>query len=315
VNPQRVACDAHPDYRSTRHAIELGLPMLPVQHHYAHILSCMAEHGLRGPVLGVSWDGTGYGPDGTIWGGEFLHATLDDYTRVARLRPFPLPGGVQAVHEPRRAAAGILYESGGEAALTDVPSATAAAFTDTERVALARMLSRSLNCPLTSSMGRLFDAVASLSGCLQCTEYEGQAGILLESAARKCRESSKPYPMGLRPWREGYELDWAPLVKRVRSEQVEGLPLAGIAAGFHDALAAAVLEVAARAQMQDVVLSGGCFQNVLLSEKVITLLQSKGFKVHWHQRIPPNDGGLSLGQAVYALRSTRNPTKGNEVCA
>lgn len=334
VRPARVACDQHPDYISTRHARGLALPVTAVQHHYAHVLACMAEHGLEGPVLGVSWDGTGFGADGAVWGGEFLHATRTSFRRIAHLRPFPLPGGDAAVREPRRSAFGLLHALYGAACaeMTHLPPLRA--FTHDEARTLTRMMAQRINTPETTSAGRLFDAVASLLGLHQRCTYEGQAAMSLEFAARRAvNPDDRGWMMNLVPTADGLMLDWAPLINRLLSEaeahalsqQNEPANASGenpdvipsvdardyplprtanietLAAAFHHALARGILCVAQRAALPDVVLTGGCFQNVLLTELTAALLQQAGFTVHCHRRIPPNDGGIALGQATHAL--------------
>ena len=298
ARPEAVACDLHPDYLSTRRAQGLGLPVVEVQHHYAHILSCMAENHLSPPVLGVCWDGTGYGPDGTVWGGEFLLVKGKGYHRLARLRPFPLPGGEQAVREPRRAALGLLWTLCGEESLTlNLP--TLNAFTPTELKVLEQMLRQGVNAPLTSSAGRLFDAAASLLGLCQHNHFEGQAAMQLEFALEEaCGDA---YPMDLIPG-EPATLDWGPMIAALLADQRAGLSLGRISARFHNGLVEGILAAARLAGLPQVALSGGCFQNQYLSERAITRLRQEGFRPHWHQRIPPNDGGIALGQLVAAGR-------------
>ena len=294
AQPAAVACDQHPDYQSTRRAHDLGLPVVEVQHHYAHILSCMAENQLSPPVLGVCWDGTGYGPDGTVWGGEFLRVEEKHYRRLARLRPFPLPGGDQAVREPRRAALGLLWALYGEDAFTlDLP--TLHAFTPAELRVLAQMLRQGLHAPLTSSAGRLFDAVSSLLGLCQHNHFEGQAAMQLEFALEEGH--SDTYPMDLIPG-EPATLDWGPLVAALLPDQRAGLPTGRISVRFHKGLVEGLLAVVHLTGLPHVALSGGCFQNQYLCEHTIARLRQEGFCPHWHQRIPPNDGGISLGQLV-----------------
>jgi hydrogenase maturation protein HypF len=270
----RVACDAHPDYASTQHAQRLPIARVPVQHHFAHILACMADNDLEGPVLGVSWDGAGLGTDGTIWGGEFLRVEEGCFTRVAHLRTFRLPGGDRAAREPRRAALGVLYEIFGDA-LPDE--------------ALIQMLRRGVSSPRTSSAGRLFDAVASIIGIRDRCSFEGQAAMELEFAA-DAAPSDDIYPIELK----GGILDWEPMIRLILKDASKA------AARFHNALAEAIVTVARHIGEDRVVLSGGCFQNKYLTERTVTRLIETGFKPHWHQRIPPNDGGIAVGQVVAA---------------
>jgi len=270
----RVSCDAHPDYQSTQHAEHLSLPRVPVQHHFAHVLACMADNDLDGPVLGVAWDGAGLGTDGTIWGGEFLRVENGRFTRVAHLRTFRLPGGDRAAREPRRAALGVLYEIFGDA-VPDEP--------------LIRMLRRGVNSPRTSSAGRLFDAVASIIGLRDRCSFEGQAAMELEFSAERA-PSEDTYPLEL----DGGILNWEPMIRAIMKNPSK------VAARFHNTLAAAIVSVARQAREERLVLSGGCFQNRYLTERTVTGLIAAGFKPYWHRRIPPNDGGIAVGQIVAA---------------
>jgi hydrogenase maturation protein HypF len=325
--PTIIAADAHPDYLSTRFARDLvappsppagnaGIPvptpplqraqLISVQHHIAHVLSCMADNDLEPPVLGVSWDGTGYGLDGTVWGGEFFLVTETSCERVAHLRPFRLPGGDRAVKEPRRAALGLLYEMFGEAAFSMAELAPVAAFPPAELGLLRTMLARSLNSPLTSSIGRLFDAVASLVGLRQHVHFEGQAAMELEFALEGT-VTAESYEL---PIVSGHasrithhaspSLDWSPMIEAILADLNRGLPIGQVSAQFHNALAEAIVAVARQIGQPRVVLSGGCFQNRYLTERSVQRLQEAGFRPYWHQRVPPNDGGISLGQVVAA---------------
>ncbi|HUI64350.1 MAG TPA: carbamoyltransferase HypF [Bacteroidota bacterium] len=300
IAPDVIASDLHPDYLSTKYAHMLrGIPAA-VQHHHAHIAACMADNALDGPVLGVAWDGTGLGTDGTIWGGEFLLASRDSFERVATFRPFPLPGGDTAIQEPRRTALGILYDLLGEKAFTrkDLPSV--AAFTDQELALLHRMLSRKINTPMSSSAGRLFDAVASLTGLRQRNSFEGQSAMALEFAATSCSggrvygfEMSRVSPSLL-------HIEWAPTMWGILRDLQSGVPVQEIAAAFHNTLAAIIVETARRVGQERVVLAGGCFQNAYLTERTVRSLEREGFRPYWHQRVPPNDGSIALGQLVVA---------------
>ncbi|MFP4171299.1 MAG: carbamoyltransferase HypF [Candidatus Hydrogenedentota bacterium] len=304
ITPDVAACDMHPDYASTRSAHDSGLPVYPVQHHHAHIVACMAEHGLEGPVLGVSWDGTGYGDDGTVWGGEFLTATETAYQRVAALRPFPLPGGEQAMREPRRSALGLLYALDGGRQPLDKTAAPLGqgVFRERELKVLDAWLRRHGDSVLTTSAGRLFDAAASLSGLRQYAGYEGQAAMALEAEA--ATETAEPplYPMRLRTEHRPAWLDWEPLIKGLLAEQNSGAVRPTLCRAFHRSLADGVRQVAEWAGFETVCLGGGCFQNALLTEFIVELLTRQGFAVYYPQRIPPNDGGLALGQACCVLR-------------
>jgi hydrogenase maturation protein HypF len=298
--PQLVACDGHPDYQSTRSAEQTGLPTVRVQHHYAHILACMAEHHLSGPVLGVSWDGTGLGTDGTLWGGEFLRITSSGFERVAHLRTFPLPGGDHAIRQPRRTAIGLLYELWGDAVFERHDLAPLQAFSAAELGLLRPMLRKRLNTPQTSSMGRLFDAIASIMGLRQIAAFEGQAAMALEFALQEPAVHDA-YPFRL----DAGVIDWGPLVEGVLHDLRFGAEAARIADRFHNGLAEMILAVAVHVGEAVVVLGGGCFQNAALLERSVRRLREVGFAVYWPQQVPPNDGGLALGQVMAAARELR----------
>ena len=279
--PTVVACDLHPDYASTRWARERGLPVIAVQHHQAHVASCAAENDLHGDYLGVGWDGTGFGLDGSIWGGEFFLVSGGNFERVAHLRPFRLPGGEKAIREGWRAAAGLLYETFGAEAV--------------ENPVIRRMLERGVNSPLTTSVGRLFDAVACMAGVARVNRFEGQAAMQLERAIGSC-VTRDCYPLSER---DGVA-DWAPLVEAVSADVRNGTAIDLISARFHNALAGWMVNVARRIGVGQVALSGGVFQNSYLVERSVAELESSGFRVATHQRVPANDGGIALGQAVIA---------------
>ncbi len=300
----RVVCDAHPDYASTRFAQNLGLPVVTVQHHLAHILACLLEHG-GGPerVLGVAWDGTGYGPDGTVWGGEFIVVDRRERTarRVAHLLPFRLPGGEVAVREPRRSALGLLHVlfDGNVAQLE--PLARALGFRDRDATVLLSLLDRGVQSPMTTSAGRLFDGVAALLGLrLQCS-FEGQAAMEVEFAAdpESQEEAGLIMPI-IGPGLGGIlQVDWRPVLAAILKDRSSVSP-GVLAARFHNALARCVLDLAVRVGIKTVVLSGGCFQNVRLLDTIHRALRSAGFNILCHRDLPPNDGGLSAGQALGA---------------
>ncbi len=305
VQPATVACDTHPDYQSSRWARESGLLLRPVQHHLAHVLACMAENEVAPPVLGVAWDGTGHGPDGTVWGGEFFVITGRLGRRVATFRTFPLPGGDVAVREPRRSALGVLHEMLGAGAWEGPPTAAASSFQEGDRRNIRAMIERGVNTPRTSSVGRLFDAVASLTGVRQIVRYEGQAAMELEYALDGVAvEDGYPYDIVELPVpADGgtslrWIVDWRPIMMAALADIAAGCPVGLVSARFHNALAAIVVDMARRAGVERVVLSGGCFQNRYLNERVVTALVHDGFRPCWHQRIPPNDGGIALGQVA-----------------
>jgi hydrogenase maturation protein HypF len=276
----------------------------------------MAENELEPPLLGVSWDGTGYGLDCTAWGGEFFLVTETSCERVAHLRRFRLPGGDKAVKEPRRVALGLLYEMFGEAAFSMAELAPVASFSPADLGLLRTMLARSLNSPLTSSAGRLFDAVASLASLRQQVRFEGQAAMELEFALEGVAPT-EAYELPIRSehaprttHHAPLSLDWSPMIKTILADLKRGLPIGPISAQFHNALAEAIVAVAKQIDQPRVVLSGGCFQNRYLTERTVQRLQEAGFRPYWHQRVPPNDGGISLGQVVAALRQTASARPG-----
>lgn len=301
IEPTVVVHDLHPDYASSHYAQSMtadatspdptGRPRprrLALQHHHAHLLAAMAEHHLSVPIMGVVWDGTGYGTDGTIWGGEFLRAESDgSCTRVAHLRPFPLIGGEQAVKEPRRVALGLLYALLGEAAFEREDLPPLQSFSRQELSIMRRMLQQSINCPLTSSMGRLFDGVASLLGLMQTTTFEGQAAMALEYAATA--ETAAVYPFA---YADGV-VDWGPLLLALLNDQQS---IAQIARTFHNTLVQMMAVVVA--SEAHVILTGGCFQNRLLLQGALQQLRHLKINPYWPQQVPPNDGGIALGQAV-----------------
>lgn len=307
--PRLIACDLHPDYRSSGFARELAtalsVPSVPVQHHHAHVASCMAEHGLDGEVLGIAWDGAGYGTDGQVWGGEFLIAGYQRFSRFAHLRPFRLLGGEVAMKEPRRPAASVLWEIMGERILAyRLPSWEAA---DEQRARFAALLRSGVASPWTTSMGRLFDAVASLAGLCGAVSFEGQAAMAVEFAAERGQAYGKDFAAGYSMDLLEAEIpdgsrivDWRPTVNAVLDDLRLGRSPEQITARFHIGLVAGIVRVADAAGLPRVVLTGGCFQNGLLLSLARQRLEEEGFTVYSHSLVPPNDGGLSLGQAVVA---------------
>ncbi len=304
ASPGLIACDMHPDYLSTRYAAGLQAKPHLVQHHWAHVLACMADNELEAPVLGVSWDGTGYGSDGTIWGGEFLLARDTGFQRAGYFRQFRLPGGDAAVREPRRAALGILYEALGEEGLGESSLAPVRDFSATELALIRQMLAKGFNSPVTSSVGRLFDAVASLLGLRQKVSFEGQAAMELEFLVQSGVQEIYPFLLTKGP---PYIVDWQPMLKEILTDLAQGQEAGVIAAKFHNTLAETIIAVAREVGDQRIVLSGGCFQNRYLTERSVQRLLDSGFKCYWHQRVPPNDGGIALGQVISAASAYRRP--------
>ena len=297
----RVIHDLHPDYASTRAAARIGIAATPIQHHLAHVVACMADNGLAPPVLGVAWDGTGYGADGTIWGGEFLTVTENGWRRAAHLRAFPLPGGEAAAREPKRAAVGLLWEAYGEAALDMTDLAPVGAFTTQERGILHGMMTRGVNSPRTSSAGRLFDAFAALCGLRQRASYEGQAAAEFEWSADGA-PSREAYLFTLRDAADdqGLIVDWRPALDAALVDLRAGASPGAVSAALHLGLAEAIVAVAKAIGIPRLALSGGCFQNARLTEVAVAALRISGFEPFWHRLVPPNDGGIALGQAVWA---------------
>ena len=302
--PKLVACDLHPDYASTQWALASGLPVVQVQHHHAHVMACMAENEVAAPALGVAWDGTGYGLDGTIWGGEFLRVMDGSFVRVAHLRTFRLPGGEKAIKEPRRAAMGLLYEIFGEELFGMNELAPVQSFTAPELDLLRQMFRKQINAPVTSSAGRIYDAVSSLAGIRQITRFEGQSAMELECALDGVI-TDESYPVrlsesGADDRQSALIIDWQPLMLAILDDLRSCVPSGTISAKFHNAMVESIIAVARRVNEKKVALTGGCFQNQYLTERAVQRLQNDGFSPYWHQRIPPNDGGIALGQAVAA---------------
>jgi hydrogenase maturation protein HypF len=306
--PEAVACDLHPDYASTQWAERSGLPLIRVQHHQAHVAACAAENNLEGPYLGVAWDGTGYGLDGAIWGGEFFRVEGNEYQRVAHLRAFGLPGGDTAVREGWRSAASLMFEVFGpelpepELGLPHVSPPFREMGIRTpeagkQRLAHAQvrdMLKHGINVVPTTSVGRLFDAVASITGVAEQNRFEGQAAMLLENEIGDLH-TEEAYPLS--------GGDWGALIEALTADRRKHVAGPLMAARFHNALVAWLVEVASGSGMRRVVLSGGVFQNRYLTERAAITLEARGFEVFTHHQVPPNDGGIALGQAVMTPQS------------
>jgi hydrogenase maturation protein HypF len=314
TRPEVLAYDLHPDYLASRYALERaqneGLPAVGVQHHHAHIAACMAESDYHGeePVIGLAFDGTGYGPDGAIWGGEVLVANYTTYRRAFHLRYVPLPGGEAAVRAPWRTALAWLRQAGIEWS-SDLPPVE---FTSEQaRSIVDRQLRLGLNTPATSSMGRLFDAVSSLMGIRQVVSYEAQAAMEMESQLSLAEKGAYTFALA------GEEIDPRPVMAAIVDDMREGLGAPIISARFHNGLAQLVLEVCreirARDALSTVALSGGVWQNMALLHGVLPLLEGDGFTVLIHQSVPTNDGGLSLGQAVVAGQTMAAVESGSDL--
>ncbi len=304
VKPVAIAHDMHPNYLATRYALERaereGLPTVAVQHHHAHVAACMAEHGLTEPVIGVSFDGTGYGEDGAIWGGEFIVADARSYQRLAQLEYFPLPGGDASIKKPARAALALLWSLGLE---WDDALAPVKEFCTEDQVTLRVQLEKKINTPMTSSMGRLFDAVSALAGVRQKVNYEGQAAIEFEAMADPAEAGQ--YVFGV----EAGQVRVRGAVEALVRDVMAGIPTPKISARFHNGLAEAVRDavqkIGQETSLRNVVLSGGVWQNITLLQKTLSLLRKDGFEIYIHRDVPANDGGLSLGQAFVAASRLR----------
>ncbi|MBF0385987.1 MAG: carbamoyltransferase HypF [Candidatus Omnitrophica bacterium] len=305
---EAVACDMHPNYLSSRFAQEEGKHLIKIQHHHAHIVSCMAENKLNEEVLGIAWDGTGLGEKEEIWGGEFLSANLKDFKRVGCFRPFALPGGELAVKEPIRSALSLLFEVFKDKAVTlNLP------FLKSINPNLARfiieMLKKDINSPRTTSVGRLFDGVSALIGLSKRSFFEGQPAIMLEHAIEG-HKSNSFYPFQIRDRIFGsqkiYEADWEGLIKGIIADLRKKRPVKLISVKFHNTLVEIAVKIAGLINMKKIVLSGGCFQNKYLTERLVKRLKVEGFSVYCHKEVPPNDGGISLGQLVCAANRLRD---------
>ncbi|SHE58701.1 hydrogenase maturation protein HypF [Microbulbifer donghaiensis] len=296
--PESVIADQHPAYISSRWARRQQSAFIGVQHHVAHFFSCLAEHGHRDRALGICWDGTGWSADNTIRGGEFLRWDGDlEVSHIAGLSPFPLPGGEAAIRNPRRQAAGLLYAALGRGAFAD--EFFRDNFEPAEQQNLAIMLERGIYSPVCTSAGRLFDAVAALLGLVGEVSFEGQAAMAVEFAAQQS-DTRRSYPFALKQQGSYRLLDWEPLAAGLLEDGRRGVPAAERARAFHNTLAQMMHAVAVRAGEEHIFLSGGVFQNRLLTESAARLLRQDGFRVHCHSRVPPNDGGIALGQIYFA---------------
>jgi hydrogenase maturation protein HypF len=301
VKPEALACDLHPNYLATRYALERSkrenIPAIQIQHHHAHVASLMAEHGFNGEmqVIGVAFDGTGYGDDGAIWGGEFLVADYSGYQRVAHLKYFPLPGGDVSIRQPSRTALSLLYSLGIE---WDESLGTHGDLCESDRTVLLNQLEKKINSPMTSSIGRLFDAAAALAGVRQRINYEAQAAIEFEALSDPDIDDIYEFE-----FRQG-EINPKPAIEALISDIHAGVSQGIVSSKFHNGLAVMVAEVCDQISKKygilEVALSGGVWQNITLLQKTLALLEKKGLHGIIHRQLPPNDGGLALGQALIA---------------
>jgi hydrogenase maturation protein HypF len=312
IDPEAVVYDLHPDYLSTRYALEqarvTGMHVIGVQHHFAHALSCMAEHGLKGPALAVVMDGAGYGEDGTVWGGEFLRVTVGNYTRLGHLRTIPLPGGDKAAREPWRMAATYLERVRGSLEKVDIPFAHGL---DLAKWSLIReAMQAGINAPLCSSIGRLFDAVSALLEVRERVNYEGQAAIELEQMADPTEDGE--YPLEIAKEDGVLILNPDPVIAAIVESIRKGEAMPTISARFHNSLARGIVQMASTMRegtgLSKIILSGGVFQNHLLLGRTWDLLAGSDFQVFIQHQVPPNDGGIALGQAYHANYFLNNPS-------
>jgi len=301
VEPEAIAYDLHPNYLSTRYAMQRAegenLPTIGVQHHHAHIAACMAEHGVDGSqsVIGLAFDGTGYGEDGAIWGGEVMVADYKSYERAFHLEYFPLPGGDAAIKKPARTALALLWSLGMDWDDRLVP---VTAFCAEDRTTLRTQLERKINTPMTSSMGRLFDAAAALAGGRQSVNYEAQAAIEFEALANPDEDGVYSFK-----WEQA-EIRVGSAIESMIADMLSGVPIPTVSAKFHNGLSQLALEICQQLRVDkdinQVVLSGGVWQNITLLRRTLSLLRNDGFVVYIHHQVPTNDGGLSLGQVAIA---------------
>lgn len=308
VNPAYLVHDLHPDYTSTKYCSAQNLKAIPVQHHLAHIAGCYEENHLEGKCFAVCWDGTGYGFDKTIWGGEFFTYSEEEFSRVAHFKKFRIPGGDAAIKDTRRSLTGILYEIFGN----DIPFAKLnRAIPENELLLFAQMLDKNINCFATTSVGRIFDAVSSLLNICSKSSYEGQAAMMLEFAADQTTLSR--YDFNLTD-NSIFIVDWQPMFEQMIDEIFRGIDASVISAKFHNTLVEIIITLSKKIGLTDIILTGGCFQNVFLLERTIDRLVEEKFNPHWNKIVPTNDGGISFGQAVFAnhILKRQNKTKINQ---
>jgi hydrogenase maturation protein HypF len=301
--PQLIAADLHPDYFSTQYALSCNVPVIHTLHHHAHIVSCMAENNIKNKVIGLAFDGTGYGTDGKIWGGEFLICDYKDFNRAAHLNYVSMAGGERAILEPWRMGVSYLYKALAKA--TDYTAENIAPIVEIygkEAAVITKMLHKNINCIETSSMGRLFDAIASIIGVCDKISYEGQASIELEALIQGANDAF--YPYGLIKENHVLIIDTTPLINAIIEDKKAGTPKEILSERFHNTVVEFSVDVCknlrALYNIEDVVLSGGVFQNTYLLTKLTKALENQGFEVYSHSKLPTNDGGLALGQIIIA---------------
>jgi hydrogenase maturation protein HypF len=293
-NPSYFIHDLHPDYSSSKYCSTQNVKTIPVQHHLAHVAACYEENKLENKCFAVCWDGTGYGFDGTIWGGEFFTYSAEDFNRAAHFRKFRIPGGDAAVKDTRRSLVGILYEIFGD----DIQfSKMNLDVSENDLFLFTQMLNKNLNCFVTTSVGRIFDAVSSLLNVCSKSSYEGQAAMMLEFAADQ--KILTHYNFNLTE-KSILIIDWRPIFEQMFNDIAMEIKASVIAAKFHNTLVEIIIALSGRIGLKDIVLTGGCFQNVFLLERTIERLIEEGFNPYWNKSVPTNDGGISYGQAVFA---------------
>ena len=295
IKPTEVVCDSHPDYISAKYARDNFTNVTSVQHHAAHILSVIAERELKGSLLGIAWDGAGYGMDKSIWGGEFLLFNNKSFKRVAHLKKFRLPGGESSFRDIKKSAFGVLYEIFGNGVVNlDIES-----FTKKEAKLYLQMLMNNINSPECSSAGRLFDAVASILNIRQKVNFEGQAAMELEFLTDGIVMNDS-YGFITNKLKTGIlEINWVPMIEQIIIDKKNKVPVNIISVKFHNTLVKMIVDVANKIKEKNIALSGGCFQNKYLMENSIRMLKHKGYNVYWNKEVPANDGGISLGQIAY----------------
>ncbi|MFH1075506.1 MAG: carbamoyltransferase HypF [Pseudomonadota bacterium] len=306
ISPEIIACDLHPDYLSTRYAeTQKGVGLIRVQHHHAHIVSCMAEHQLEGEVLGLAFDGTGYGEDGSIWGGEVLISRLHSFQRIAHLAVVPMPGGDAAIKEPWRMAISYLYDTFGDN-MYDLGIPLLSQIDRTAIKIVIEMIKKEINSPITSSLGRLFDGIAAITGLRTHVNFEGEAAMELEMAMDN--NSSESYEYDWKNENNVRVIQLSPIIKGVVRDVISGMAVSRISSRFHMTLinlfSALCEELRDSTHLDRVALSGGCFQNLALLSGMTAALERRGFQVFSNTQVPANDGGVSLGQAVVATKGS-----------
>jgi len=300
--PELLIRDKHSDYASSQYSDELAqTPYVTVQHHHAHLLSCVAEHGITEPLLAVVWDGAGLGEDGSLWGGEFFSLENKIITRLASLREFSLPAGAVAIKEPRRTALGFLWEFMGDELFTRTDLVAIQSFNQHEQHVLNQVLKKQINTPRCSSVGRLFDCVASLLDLCQISTYEGQAASGLEQCINGLQLSDS-YPLLWHQQNDLIRFDWQPLLENIMQDLATGIEKSVIACKFHNTLVESIVDRVHGSGLKNVVLSGGSFQNTYLTEAIIQRLSAINVKVFWQKKVPCNDAGLALGQLLAVIQ-------------